>query len=333
MTVTQYGYHEKLVNGYAEGDLDGAISDVATSLDVLDAAGLPSAGFFRLKINNEIMVCSGRSGNTVNIMERGAEGTVAAAHSNGDLVDCVITNEALQRYLLSNNHHSAAYTQDTTFDDSHAWPIPLGRSTDQNATITASSFTWQNQGAATITDSAGGFKMTIPKETGFKLRGVTLTPPTPPYAFSARFRWMVAPDSPVGNTTSFFGIWIRDTAGKLITLAERSANNLAMWRWNSWTSYNGQIDTAWAPLDPQSVWLRFEDDGTDIKGYASIDGSNWSHDGPLWFQDGRTNFLTAGGNGIGFFMSSTSTGGGAGNSGAGPAEGMLSIESFHVEDK
>lgn len=328
MTVTQYGYHEKLVNGYAEGDLNGGITAGATSLTLTDAAGLPSAGFFRLKINNEIMVCSGRSGNTVSIVERGAEGTVAAAHSNGDLVDCVITNAALQRYLLSNNDHAAGYTQETTFFDSQAWPVPLGRLTDQNTTITASSFTWHNQGTATLTDSAGGLKMTIPKEPSFALRGLTLTPPTAPYAFTARFRMMVAPDNPTGGTTSFYGLWFRDsTTGRLVTLALRPNNQIAMWRWNSWTSYNGQIDTAWDSLDHPHIWMRFEDDGTDIKGYVSVDGSNWSIDGALYWQDARLAFLSTI-DGIGFFMNSA----GAGNSGAGPAVGTLSIDCFHVED-
>jgi len=335
MTVTQYGYHDTLINRF-EDALDGAITDSSTTLTLADATGLPTAGLFRLLINDEIIICSGRSGNTVNVFERGAEGTSAAAHADEDDVQCVLTNQGLQRWLLSTSGaRCAAYTQDTTFDDAHAWPIPLNRSSDENnATITASSFTWRNQGSATLTDSNGGFKMTVPKESGWNLRGVTLTRPTPPYAFTARFRFMVAPDVSVGTTSSHWGLWIRDSAGKYITLSLRSGQALGMWEFNSETAFNSVIDTTLDCHDTQWFWLRLEDDNTDIKGYFSIDGSNWSQDGSAWWQQSRTNHLSGGGSDIGFYASSSSSGGGsgAGNSGSGPAVGTLAIEAFHAEE-
>lgn len=334
MSVTQYGFHDELVNRY-EGALNGGITDSSTSLTLTDATGLPTAGLFRLLIEDEILICSGRSGNVVSIFERGAESTAAAAHSDGEDVTCVLTNQGLQRYLLSTSGgRCAAYTQDTTFDDSHAWPIPLNRATDESlTTLTASDFSWHNQGTATLTDSAGGFKMTCPSESGWNLRGVTISRPTPPYAFSARFRFMVAPSNMSSNTSSHWGLWIRDSGGKLLTQSIRAGNAIAQWEWNDWNTYNSFVDTALSCHDVQWLWVRLEDDNTDIKGFYSLDGSNWSQDGAGWWQQSRTNHLASGGNAIGFYLSSASSGGsGSGNSGSGPAVGTIAIEAFHVEE-
>jgi hypothetical protein len=74
--------------------------------------------------------------------------------------------------------------------------------------------------------------------------------------------------------------------------------------------------------------MRLWDDGTDIKGALSNDGSHWTMNSSIWYQDGRTAFLNSGGNQVGVFMNSAN----GGNSGAGPADTMMSIESFSVED-
>lgn len=332
MAVTQYGFHEKLINRF-EGLLNGSITDVSTSITLVDATGLPAQGFFRLLIEDEIIICSSVSSNTVTVFERGAEGTTAASHADATAVSCVLTNGGLQRYLLSNNDGCAAYTEDTTFDDSQAWPTPLGRLTNQNSNLTASSFTWHNQGSATLTDSAGGLVMTVPKESGFNLRGVTITPPSTPFMFTARFRFCIAPDNPMGGNSTFWGLWFRDGTGKLVTLVNRAGSSMAMLEWTDWNTFSSSVDTELDCHDVNHMWMRFEDDGTNHQGYFSIDGSNWSKDSSIWWRQSRTAHLAASGQTIGFFMSSSSSGGGsgAGNSGSGPATGTLSIESFHVE--
>ena len=335
MAVTQYGFHEKLINRY-EGALNGAITAASTTITVTDATGLPTQGFFRLLIESELIIISSVSGSVLTVYERGAEGTTAATHADATPCSVVATNAAVQEYLLRNNRaYSGAYTQQTSFDDSHAWPIPLNRSTDaSNAVITASSFTWRNQGSATLTDSEGGFVMTVPKESGFNLRGVTLALPTVPYAVTARFRFMIAPDVPIGSTSSHFGLWIRDSAGKYLTLSLRSGQALGMWEWTNETTWSATVDTVLDCHDVNHFWLRLVDDNTDHKGYFSIDGSNWTQDGSSWWQQSRTAHLTSGGNAVGFYASSSSSGGGsgAGNVSTGPATGTLSIDAFHIEE-
>ena len=335
MTVTTYGFHETLINRF-ETALNGAITDSSTSITLSSVTGLPAEGFFRLKIESEIIICHGVSGSAALVSERGAEGTSAAAHADTTEVYAVLTAGGLQRYLLSTcRADGAAYTEETTFDDSHSWPVPVNRCSDEdNNTLTASSFTWYNQGTATLTDSNGGLVMTVPKESGWNLRGVARSAATTPYTVTARFRFCVAPDVSVGNTSTLWGLWFRDSStGRLLVLACRAGQAAAMWRFTDWNTYSATVDTALRCHDVNHLWLRLEDDGTDHKGFFSIDGSNWTQDGSAWWQQGRTAFLATPDQ-YGFFMSSSSSGGGsgAGNSGTGPAVGTLAIEAFHVEE-
>lgn len=336
MTVTRYGYHEHLVNGYSDGALNGSITAGATSLVVDDGTGLPEAGFFRLLIDDEIIICNRRSGTTVYVEERGAEGTTAASHSDGATVECVITAGALQNYLLRNNHGCTVYTEETTFEDSHGWPIPMGRTTNQNTNLTASNFTWRNQGSSTLMDVAGGFKMRCIREAGINLRGVTIPAPATPYQFTARFRNMVAPSIPTGGTaSSHFGLWIREsTTGKITSAGLRPGQAMAMWNWTNWNTFSAIVGTTLRSHDNPYWWVRMLDDGTDHRVFFSVDGSHWSMYGSAWWNQSRTAHLTlAGGDQIGFYLTSADFGGnGAGNNaGSGPAGGMVGIDCFHVE--
>jgi hypothetical protein len=74
--------------------LNGAITAGAASLVVTSATGLPSSGDFRLRIDDEILICTARSSTTCTVT-RGAESTTAAAHSNGATVSMVLTAEGL----------------------------------------------------------------------------------------------------------------------------------------------------------------------------------------------------------------------------------------------
>lgn len=85
--------NEQLVNGPST-TLNGAITNVATSLVVTSATGFPASGRFRLKIESEILIVTGVSGTTFTVV-RGAEGTSGAAHADLTPVACVLTKAAL----------------------------------------------------------------------------------------------------------------------------------------------------------------------------------------------------------------------------------------------
>lgn len=343
MTVTQYGFHEKLVNR-GQTNLNGGINDSVTTITVDDASALPSEGYFYIKIENELIRCYGTSSNDILVATRGAESTVAASHTDGTDVECVLTNEALQRYLLSTNRYCAAYTQEgaTSVTGYSGYSgFPLNRSTNDNANITTSDLTWHNQGSATIADSAGGFVMTVPKETSWNLRGLSLTSgyPTTPFQMTARFRIAIAPSEPVSdNDSTVGGLWIRESStGELLVALARSGQGQGMWHMTDWNTFGSTIDTTLEYHNCNAIWIRMLDDGSVHQTFFSMDGSNWTHYGTAWWQQSRTGDLATGGNQIGFFLSSASSFGGSngqggGNSGSGPATCTMSVECFHVEE-
>src|SRR5262249_27141793 len=62
--------------------LSGSLTDSATSLTVANGSVFPT-GSFRIRIDSETILVGSRSGNTLNNLTRGAEGTTAATHSGG----------------------------------------------------------------------------------------------------------------------------------------------------------------------------------------------------------------------------------------------------------
>lgn len=83
---------ENFANEYAT-TLNGAITDVATSLVVTSATGAPAANF-RLRIDNEYLLVTAVAGTTFTVT-RGVEGSTAVAHSNAATVTHVLTAGAL----------------------------------------------------------------------------------------------------------------------------------------------------------------------------------------------------------------------------------------------
>lgn len=81
-----------------QATLSASITNSDTTLTVSSAANFPSAGVFRIRIENEVIVVGAVSGTTLSSLTRGAEGTTAASHSGGVNVDHVLTKGAMQRY-------------------------------------------------------------------------------------------------------------------------------------------------------------------------------------------------------------------------------------------
>lgn len=73
-----------IVNEALETTLNGAIGPTDTSLVVASAPGL--VGTFRVWIGSEMIIVRNPSGATLGSLIRGAEGTIAAAHGDGDKV-------------------------------------------------------------------------------------------------------------------------------------------------------------------------------------------------------------------------------------------------------
>ncbi len=75
-------------------ELDGAITDVATTLDVNSATGYPDPPF-PIRIGAEAIVVGAKSGLTFSSLDRGYDGTANVAHSDDDPVTHVAIAEDL----------------------------------------------------------------------------------------------------------------------------------------------------------------------------------------------------------------------------------------------
>lgn len=154
---------------FASTTLNGSISNSATSITVTDGSVFPSSGDFAILIENELMVCTARSTNTLTVA-RGQEGTTAASHANAKNVYSPLTKRSLLalpdrfhvrgalssrpaagdkgRLFLPTDHIIASY------DDGSAWQNfgPIWQFNKPSG-----SFSWLNQGGtATVVDDAAG---------------------------------------------------------------------------------------------------------------------------------------------------------------------------------
>ena len=84
---------ENFANEY-QTQLNGAIDSSVTSLVVDTASGSPSANF-RIRIDDELMLVTNKSGTTFTVT-RGVEGSTAAAHSDNAVVTHVLTAAAIE---------------------------------------------------------------------------------------------------------------------------------------------------------------------------------------------------------------------------------------------
>lgn len=114
---------ENYINN-AFSPLNGAINNSVTSLVVDDGTVFPTANF-RVRVEDEIMFCTSRSGNTLTVI-RGVEGTTAASHADNSEVDSPFTAGAVSQVRLDTIYAgsgavarigSSVHSADDEFDD------------------------------------------------------------------------------------------------------------------------------------------------------------------------------------------------------------------------
>ena len=126
------------VTNRAATTLNGAITDVTLTVIVADGSQFPSAGRFKITIENEILDIASISSNTLTVETRGVEGTTNVAHSDAVLVAGQMTAghyETLRDGIISSqegymrrptvnevpNGLSRVGGQDSTFDLRRGW--------------------------------------------------------------------------------------------------------------------------------------------------------------------------------------------------------------------
>jgi len=280
---------EQFANNY-ESTLAGGINNSVTSLSVASPSGAPAGGDFRLRIDDELLLVTAVAGSTFTV-DRGIEGTVAAAHSSGATVQLVLTAGALEQKRI---------------DDVGAGPIgsaPAAGGTgrlylpndanllmrDNGSTFTnygplfelkpvpTSGWSWVNQSGASIsTTNMGQLLVAAP---GSPITGV-----------SCRVRTMAVAPSPttvvagfiphITDTYSYCGIVIRQSSsGQLMMMLIGFINSffhVEVIRHANAATYTG---TSLAQIRPQTfgtvIWMKIEYDGTNIKLWMSLDQFYW----------------------------------------------------------
>lgn len=261
--------------------LDGAIDASQTTLDVVDGSVFPSSGNFRIIISTEILLCTARSGNTLTVV-RGVEGSTGASHSDASNVVHVLTAGGLTRWA-QDNHSLWGY--------SSAPPVGKLVDTDGVTPLTASSFTWGNQGTATATDQNGTILLRAPFASGENCRVLYRTAPSPPYVLTAAIQ-PFAMRQGIPN----IGIGFRKNSDTKMSVIAINADNDKQWgisvyNWNSPTSFSSNVLARTTLLFLGTyLWMRVEDDNTNLLFSVSSDGIEWVQIASV----GRTSFMSGG---------------------------------------
>jgi hypothetical protein len=141
---------------------------------------------------------------------------------------------------------------------------------------TAGTFTWVNQGSATISEVPGNDLMLVPAGGGvnnLRMRSI-LTPLSGPFTITMAFQ-------PFMNNDTFqaFGIILRDSTGRayLWGLNYNAGWQWVRYYWNSPSSYNSDIrvNTHFNNSKPTSIiWVRIVNDGSLLRLQTSLDNGN-----------------------------------------------------------
>jgi hypothetical protein len=317
MAVEQYA-------NLAQDTLNGGISNVDLSATLIDASEFPATGTFRIRIEDELIKVTARSGNVLTLV-RAQEGTTAVAHSSGSTVTQVLTATGLQAVgtvLHRTDTYAnipAAGVEGREFfptdgislyrDDGSLWS-PWGPVFPMTAIVDAS-YSWVNQGSATIDITHGGAILSVPAGAGsdaLRLRVKSI--PAAPYTVTVAF----IPLFPFPSNFNACGIALRDSgSGKIITFGLSSDSTqwatsqvLSIIKWTNATTFSAfytptpTVAASYAALTPYQMgpclWLRIRDDNSNRVLSISSDGETFHQLHTV----GRTDFITP--DQIGFFV-------------------------------
>jgi hypothetical protein len=274
---------EQLANN-AFTTLNGGIDNSQTSITVTDGSVFPSVGNFRIRIGDEILLCTARSTNTLTVV-RGYEGTSGASHSDLANVIHFLTKGSLERWA-QDSWGLWAYTDQP----------PFGLfGTDGITPLTTSDFAWINQGSATGTDQNGTIIIDAPAASGENCRILKKSAPSPGYTLITAFQACQIIES---GSYANFGLCARQsTTGKFYASAISAANGGNPWQHavykftNATTFSTDLLSRKITNMMTRMIWLKFEDDNTNCKFSISADGANWIQTA----SEARGTFLTTSG--------------------------------------
>ena len=192
-------------------------------------------------------------------MERGVDGTTAAAHAGGSIARVILTAGGLNKVM-----------DDATAGYSDRYPF---RILDQGSVIGASDFTWVNGGTSTISDTDLDRLVSTPETTSsVNVRmAVRSVPSSTPYQVTGHFQFGPGYDA---SGISMFGLCLRESSSyKIYANVLRVTETVRFRRYTSATSFDADIYSL--SFKTNDLWVRMKVDATTVYGYCSGDGVTW----------------------------------------------------------
>jgi hypothetical protein len=242
-------------------------SCISTDLTISVTTGskFPTTGDFHVLVDSEIMLVTARATNTLTVT-RGQEGTTAAAHSNAAVITLILTAASLKAYLRDNVPGADGSKPAMRLVDSSGNPL------------TSSSFTAVNTTNATISDLDGGIVMRKAAQAGVQDMALLYRAYTAPATVIAGFRALIPNGG--GSTFPGFALGFRDSVSGKLNCSFILNNSDANFWWQALRLTDpttagtaGSVKSVTTFSD--MLWLKCEDDNTNLKFSISIDGVNW----------------------------------------------------------
>jgi hypothetical protein len=271
--------------------VNGSHTAVVTTLAVNANPGVASQWRCLIEDTDEIMIVTAGGNTNSWTVTRGAEGTTAAALSGGETVHIVQTEGSFQQMIADSNrvgtyanlpatsdaieghvyHFTSGFYEKAVFNGS-TWDVMMN---GHNVTVPPTSgWSWVNQGTSTLSTTEGYQTIETPGQAATNLRIRTRSAPSAPYTITTQIS-MIGEDT---NTQSG-NIFVRDnSSGRIISLAHTSLeqSTFSITRMNSATSFNSTSSINEYALKGSPVWVRVEDNNTNLIFQVSADGTHWA---------------------------------------------------------
>lgn len=267
----------------ASTTLDSGINDSQTTFDVIDADALPEEQY-RIKVDDELMLVTGVATNTLTVT-RGIEGTTAASHAGGALVQHLLTAGFFDAFQADNvviNLTTPSFVrpgrlhfndESVRASDNAQW-LTLGVLTRWNIPPT-SGWSWLDQGSATVNSLPIGEQIVYPDNSAnLRCRTRSLVDGSGFDLKMYLLRDVMCANN--GRSATF----IRNSSSNLQVAIEIIEGDIrvrrATWNGSSWSSESSYIEQDTINgLATNGFLTRFVYDGTDIEFYVSVDGHTW----------------------------------------------------------
>lgn len=156
-------------------------SSGATSITVTDGSVFPATGDFDVKVDNEIMTCTARSGNTLTVT-RGVGGTTATTHANGATITNILTTSDVGAFVQTSIYSHATVASAGTLTPDAAYNETIAGTVNGNFTLAAPS----NAPAAGV---SGKLLISLKNTSG----GAITVTPNAAYRFGANITSLTCP--------------------------------------------------------------------------------------------------------------------------------------------